>query len=126
MTADIRFDALPRVGEPGTAAPFQLQRLRLWGLPDLATRCTTREQAVLAHHCALFVRMVWQDMHGPGSEPPEAALRHCVGEIIADGALLDRAHQVVERSLEADDRDPRLQDDAELYRAVRTALSAFA
>ena len=117
---------LPKIGQPGTAAPFQLQRLRDWGLSDLATVCTTREQAVLAHHCALYVRMVWQDRLGCTTEPPSEVVRHCVAALIERPGMLDRAETTMSLSLEHDDRPVDLDTDPELLARVTEALRAFA
>ncbi len=119
------FDRLPKIGEPGSAPPFLLQRLRDWGLEDLATACVTREQALLAHHCALVVRMIWQDMHGSDSEPMVAAIRHCVSELVDRPAMLERAERTFQVSLEARPRAPDLHADPELYDSVAAALRTF-
>ena len=118
-------DAMPDVGEPGTAAAFQLRRLREWGLGDLADACTTREQALLAHHCALYVLNVWRDLHGEGAEPNQAAVRHCVGELMQRPSMVERAHRAAEAGAEHDDWAPDPKSDEELYAQVKAALSQF-
>jgi len=117
---------LPDIGEPGTAAPFQLDRLRGWGLGDLASACTTREQALLAHHCALYVRMVWQELFGEESEPPDEAIRHCVGELIGKPGMLARAERAAHLDSGVDYRAAGIaagiDEDPDLHNAVATAL----
>ncbi len=120
------FDRLPTIGEPGTAPPFLLQRLRDWGLDDLATECVTREQALLAHHCALVVRMVWQDMEGAASEPPMPAIRHCVAALIDRPGMPERAEQAFQANVDAQTSVPDLHADPELYDGVASALRHFA
>ena len=115
---------LPKIGEPGSAAPFQLERLKGWGLEDLASACTTREQALLAHHCALYVRMVWQDLFGETSEPPVAALRHCVGELIGRPGMLERADRGAHLETGFDYRASAADEDPALYQAVAEALKS--
>ncbi|WP_422364966.1 hypothetical protein [Pelagibius sp.] len=115
---------LPNIGEPGTAAAFQLDRLRGWGLEDLASACTTREQALLAHHCALYVRMVWQELFGEESEPPSAAIRHCVGELIGKPGMLARAERAAHLDSGVDYRVLGIAGGADEDRDLRDAVAA--
>ena len=69
--------------------------------------------------------MIWQDMHGSDSEPMVAAIRHCVGELVDRPAMLERAEQAFQVSLEARPRAPDLHAGPELYDSVASALRSF-
>jgi len=114
---------LPKIGEPGTAEGFQLERLREWGLGEFANACTTREQAILVHHCALYVRNVWHERFGEDTdEVPVAAVRHCVGELVKRPEMLERADHIAKLAVEHDDVPPDLRADPEIFDAVVAAL----
>lgn len=116
--------ALPQVGKPGTVAEQQLRRLRDWGLDEIADKCVSREQAVLVHHCALYVRLIWRQSGGEGDPPPEA-MRHCVGELVKDPELIERADRAISSGLSSEEREPELCVDPLLNREVGEALKPF-
>ncbi|MEM9009957.1 MAG: FAD-dependent oxidoreductase [Pseudomonadota bacterium] len=115
---------LPLVGRPGSVAEHQVRRLEEWGLADIAAKCVTREQAMLVHHCALYVRMVWLNS-GRDGDPPIEAIRHCVGELVQDADLIERASQAVSASFAAEDRDPDFGNDKDLHLKVSEGLAPF-
>ncbi|MGF1551887.1 MAG: FAD-dependent oxidoreductase [Paracoccaceae bacterium] len=119
--------ALPRIGAPGTVAEFQRRRLRDWGLDDLAGACVSSEQAVLVHHCALYVRLVWQEIAaGGGGEPPTEAIRHCVTELVRRSEMLERADRAFRDATAFEHEEPDLRRDEALFAAVAEGLRPFA
>lgn len=116
---------LPDIGEPGTAADFQLERLREWGLGELADACTSREQALLVHHCASYVRNVWLDMKGSERELPVDAVRRCIEKIMQQPDMQQRVEHFSAKILTVDDRPTDVTQDAVLYEAVKADLSTI-
>lgn len=116
---------LPDIGEPGTAADFQLERLREWGLGELADACTSREQALLVHHCALYVRNVWMEMKGVDQEPPVEAVRQCIEKIMQQPEMQQRVEHFSAMALTVDDRPTDVTQDPVLYGAVKADLATI-